>query len=256
MSNKPHHYSHHEIEKLADSGKLLSTVLKTVAQMVKPGMSTKKLDDMAEKMIRDAGGEPAFLGYESGGPAPYPASLCVSINEEIVHCIPEDDRILQEGQIVSLDLGVRYKGMITDMAMTVGVGKITPRNRELIDATRGCLDRALQVLRPGITTGDLGAAIYEYGNSRGFHVIRDLVGHGVGHEVHEPPQVPNYGQPGKGVVIKPGMVLAIEPMLSLGSEHIRFLPDGWGIITADHSYSAHFEKTVAVLDKGIQVLTP
>src|SRR3989338_6460038 len=248
-------YSKKEIEMLAEGGKILSEVLGTVAGMVRPGISTFELDELAEKKIREAGAQPAFLGYSEKGMKPYPASLCTSINAELVHCIPKKDRVLKAGDIISLDLGVKYKNLITDMATTVAVGVVPNKTQKLLEVTKQSLDESLKILAPGVTLGDLGAKIESYAKKNKFGVVRDLVGHGVGKSVHEDPQVPNYGEPGKGLKLKEGMVLAIEPMFSLGSERIKVTPDGWGIATADGSLSAHFEKTIVIVEGGYRILT-
>ena len=248
-------YSQREIKALAEGGKILSRVLAEVASMVRPGISTFDLDEAAESKIRDAGGEPAFLGFSEKGMKPYPASLCTSINEELVHCVPKQDRGLKSGDIVSLDLGVRYKNLITDMATTVQVGEVAPRVKKLLATTKESLDEVLKILKPGITIGDIGAKIQSFAQRDSFGVIRALVGHGVGKTVHEDPQIPNYGVAGKGIKLKAGMVIAIEPMFALGSGKIKVAADGWGIGTADGSMSAHYEKTVVIVDEGCRILT-
>jgi methionyl aminopeptidase len=248
-------YTDKEIEKLRVSGKILAEILYKVGRKAREGATTKELDALAEKLLRKHGAKPAFLNYSSGNSRPYPASLCTSINEEIVHCIPEENRILQGGDVVSLDLGADYQGLITDMALTVGVGTIDKRTKELLEATQKCLNAGIDAVKAGATTGDIGYAIESCAAKTDFSVVRDLVGHGVGRSVHEEPQVPNYGKPGQGVKLQAGMVLAIEPMLTSGRGEIKMLDDGWGIATADGSLSAHFEKTVLVTAKGCEVLT-
>ena len=248
-------YSKKEIERLRKSGKILAEVLREIAQKVEPGVPTKELDSLAYKLLFEKGAAPAFLHYQSGGAGKYPASLCTSINEEIVHCIPSNNRKLKKGDIISLDLGARYDGMVTDMAITVPVGKVSDNAGKLMFATNDCLNAALKVASAGVTTGDIGNAVEKCAGVHGFAVVRDLVGHGVGHNVHEEPQVPNYGKPGSGAKLKAGMVIAIEPMLTLGKGDIKMLADEWGIATADGSVSAHFEKTVAITDRGCEVLT-
>lgn len=248
-------YNQNEIKLLSESGKILASVLREVANAVKPGINTLELDKLAASRLVSKGAEPAFLHYKSGSSPAYPASLCASINEEIVHCVPSVSRILREGDIISLDLGSRYKGLITDMAITVPVGKISKECEKLLFATEECLTAALQVVRPGIYAGDIGHAVEACAKKHGLAVVKDLVGHGVGHNVHEEPQIPNYGKAGTGAEIKAGMVIAIEPMLTLGKAAIKTLDDGWGIATADGSLSAHFEKTVAVTENGCEILT-
>lgn len=248
-------YSKKEIDDLAEGGAILARILGEVAEMVKPGVTTYELDHAAIEKIRKAGCEPAFLGYSEKGMKPYPASLCTSINAELVHCVPSQNRVLREGDIVSLDLGVKYKNLITDMATTVQVGEVSVKLKKLLFATKLSLEEVLKILKPGVTTGDMGAKIQSFAQRDGFGVIHELVGHGVGKTVHEDPQIPNYGVHGRGRALKAGMVIAIEPMFSLGSEKIKTAADGWGIITADGSASAHFEKTVAIVEGGYRILT-
>src|SRR3989344_2770352 len=249
-------YTENEIETLAEGGKILSAVLWQVTKEVKPGVSTLELDKLAEDLLRKDGAEPAFLGFAERGSRPYPASLCTSVNEELVHCIPSKNKILQAGDIISLDLGACYKNLITDMAITVPVGKISSNVKKLLTVTEQCLAIAIAEAKEGSTTGDIGHAIETLAAEEKFAVIRDLVGHGVGHTVHEEPQVPNYGKKGAGVGVQAGMVIAIEPMLSQGGATILALHDGWGIGMADSSICAHFEKTVAITEKGARILTP
>jgi methionyl aminopeptidase len=248
------YYDHKDIEMLAESGRILSAALRFTAQAVRPGISTYELNVIAEQRIREQGGIPAFLGYSDGG-KPYPAALCTSINDEVVHCLPYKNRFLVEGDIISLDLGVNYRGYFTDMAVTVPVGQVSELARKLMAATEESLGAALAVIKPGARIGDIGAAIAAVAADHGFGVIRDLVGHGVGRSVHEDPKIPNYGQAGTGLELVSGMVLAIEPMFTEGSHKIKMLPDGWGIATLDGGLSAHFEKTVAVVENGFRVLT-
>ncbi|MBI4053826.1 MAG: type I methionyl aminopeptidase [Candidatus Doudnabacteria bacterium] len=250
------HYSNLEIAKINQSGKILSRVLREVVRAAKPGISTYALDRLARKKIAAAGALPAFLGYQTHGSPPYPAALCVSVNEELVHCIPKKAKIVKPGDIVSLDLGVNYGGFFSDMAVTVPVGSVSSLAQRLIQATAAGLEEAIMIIKPGATLGDLGAAIQHAAASKGFAVVRDLVGHGVGKTVHEDPKVPNYGTQGTGLRLTPGMVLAIEPMFTAGSHKIQMLADRWGIATADGSLCAHFEKTVAVTQMGHKVLTP
>lgn len=249
-------YNEKDLEQLAESGRILSAALRSTAAVVRAGVSTFELNAMAEEAIRKAGALPAFLGYTESGSKPYPASLCTSINDEVVHCLPYKNRFLAEGDVVSLDLGVNYRGYFSDMALTVPVGRVSDLAKKLVAATEESLGAALAVMRPGARIGDIGAAVQKVANARGFEVVRDLVGHGLGRAVHEDPKVPNYGQEGTGLELRVGMVLAIEPMLTEGSYKIRMLPDGWGIATMDGGLSAHFEKTVAVVPEGVRILTP
>ena len=280
-----------EIETLKHGGRLLAGVLAQVAGAVRPGVSAKALDTLAEKLIREAGGEPSFKGYNPYGAAiPYPAALCVSINDEVVHAIPTEDRILQDGDLVGLDIGMfwpqpathlrqdfggqasdkqqatrgvksqelRVKGrlpMATDTAVTVGVGKISPMAEKLLRATRESLERGIAVVRAGAHVGDIGAAIQSHIEAHGFGVVRDLAGHGVGYKVHEDPFIPNYGEKGKGLVLQEGMVIAIEPMATEGTWRVTLDPNEWCYRTADGKLAAHFEHTVVVTKDGCEVVT-
>jgi len=270
-----------EIETLKHGGRLLAGVLAQVAGAVRPGVSAKALDTLAEKLIREAGGEPSFKGYNPYGAAiPYPAALCVSINDEVVHAIPTEDRILQDGDLVGLDIGMfwpqpatsdkrqaiigvksqesRVKGMrpmATDTAVTVGVGKISPMAEKLLRATRESLERGIAVVRAGAHVGDIGAAIQSHIENHGFGVVRDLAGHGVGYKVHEDPFIPNYGEKGKGLVLQEGMVIAIEPMATEGTWRVTLDPNEWCYRTADGKLAAHFEHTVVVTKDGCEVVT-
>lgn len=247
-----------EIEIMREGGKIHAKILAEVAKKVKPGIKTGELNDYAEKLIDEAGCSAAFLGYRSrDAKRPYPASLCTSINEEIVHGIPNEDnnRILFEGDIISLDMGLVYKDMITDMSVTVPVGKIKEEAQKLVSAAREALDKGIKAMRVRGHIGDIGAAIMEVAERHGLGVIEGLAGHGVGYSVHEEPFVPNKAERGEGPELKPGLVIAIEPMFSLGSRDIKQLSDGYTFITRDKSLSAHFEHTVAVTKNGIEVLT-
>ena len=245
-----------EINILREGGIILASVLKKVAENVKPGISTKELDQIAQEQIKEAGAMPAFLGYKiSDSIAPYPSALCTSVDDEVVHGIPRKDKILKEGQIIGLDLGIKYKNLFTDSAITVPVGRISPEKQKLIDGARRALYAGIRQVKPGNTIGDIACAIQEIGERQGFGIIRDLVGHGVGHSIHEPPNVPNYGKAGTLEKLEIGMVLALEPMFTTGDYHIRFLDDNWTVATADGSISAHFEHSIAITDKGCIILT-
>lgn len=248
-----------EIAIMREGGKIHARILKEVAKKVKPGVKTDELNAYAEKLIDEAGCTASFLGYQPyDAKRPYPASLCVSINEEIVHGIPNEDnaRILFEGDIVSLDLGLTYQGFITDSAITVPVGKIDEKSATLIKATKEALDRGISAMRLRGHIGDIGAAILEVAQKYGFGVVEGLSGHGVGYSVHEEPFVPNKAKRGEGPELKQGLVIAIEPMFSLGSREIKRLSDGYTYITRDKSLSAHFEHTVAVgYDGKVEILT-
>lgn len=229
--------------------------MQMLKEAVRPEITTWELDQLAETEIRKAGAEPAFLGYQDRSGLIFPATLCTSINEELVHCLPSKNRKLQTGDIISLDLGVRYQGYITDMATTVAVGTLSPVATRLLTCTAKALEGALAIIRPGITLGDLGHKIQGYAQVEGFSVIRDLVGHGVGRSVHEEPQIPNFGAPGQGSILKTGMVLAIEPMFAKKSSRVKFSKNGWCVKMADGGLCAHFEKTIAVISKSVEILT-
>lgn len=245
-----------EIEILKKGAAILTRILNKVVKEVRVGVSTTYLNELAENLIVKAGAIPSFKGF--GEKNPYPASLCTSINHEVVHCIPQPDRFLREGDIIGLDLGIKYppgNGLFTDKAVTVGVGKISQQAKKLIKVTRKVLDLAICNLKPGITTGDLGLIIQNYVESKGFSVVRELVGHGLGYAVHEPPHLPNFGLKGEGEVISEGMVLALEPMVNTGGWKVKFHENGWNVETDDGSLSAHFEHTVLVTKDGCEVLT-
>lgn len=245
-----------EIEILHEGGRILWRVLQAVAGTAKKGISTWDLDKLAREEIKKTDAEPAFPGYKIGKSIPaYPAVLCTSINDEIVHGIPDKKRILKSGDIIGLDLGIKYKGLYTDAAVTVAVGEISANAKRLVSAAKLALEKGIEQVRPGNTLGDVGAAIEAVARKEKLGVIRDLVGHGVGHAIHEPPNVPNYGKPGTLEKLVPGMVIAIEPMFTLGGHEIALLDDGWTMVTADGSLAAHFEKTVAVTESGCLVVT-
>lgn len=244
-----------EIEILREGGKRLATILAKVAKKVAPGVSTWELDQYAYKLIKEGGDEPAFLGYKPDGHhKPYPASLCTSVNNDIVHGIPSKRKILKEGDIISIDLGLKHKGLFTDHAVTVPVGNITKRNQELLDDTKEALDIGIWAAIGGATVGDVGYAIESFVHNR-YGIVRELSGHGVGIKIHEDPYIPNYGKKGKGQKLIPGMVVAIEPMLNLGGKDIISDDDGYTIRTADGSKSAHFEHTILITDGEPEILT-
>lgn len=245
-----------EIKALFEGGQILARILNMVAAAVKPGVSTMDLDQLARAEMKKAGVEPAFEGYQMGGDGPkYPAVLCSSIDHEVVHGIPSHEKILEEGQIIGLDLGIIHKGLYTDSALSVAVGKTSPENEKLLRVTKEALDAGIAQVKPGNKIGDVAHAVQSKAKEAGFAVIRDLIGHGVGHALHEKPDVPNYGRPGTLEILKSGMVIAIEPMFTRGDWRITFLDDGWTVVTADGSPSAHFEHTVAVTESGHKVLT-
>lgn len=245
-----------EIEMLRISGQILARVLARVAREIVPGIETLKLDAIAESEIIKAGAVPSFKGYGEGGERPYPSSICVSINDEVVHGIP-GKKILREGDVVTLDLGVNYKGFFTDGARTVLCGSYDPdgRSNRLISVCRQALDAAIKKCKAGIAIGDIGHAVEFFVKKNGFNVFRELVGHGVGRAVHEPPHIPNWGKAGAGEKLKDGMVLAIEPMIAEGEAKIITDKNGWTYRTQDGSRAAHFEHTVIVKKDGCDILT-
>jgi methionyl aminopeptidase len=241
-----------EIETMAQAGRILAETLVLVGQHVRPGVSTLELDSIAEEFIRShPGARPSFKGlYE------FPASLCTSINQEIVHGIPSVKRVLAEGDILSVDCGVCIEGLHADHALTFPVGEVSETAKRLLAVTRAALDAAIQAAVVGNHVGDIGHAVQQVAEGAGFSVVRELVGHGVGSAMHEEPQVPNYGKPKRGPRLVQGMTLALEPMVNVGGAAIRNMPDKWTVVTADGSLSAHFEHTVAVMADGPRVLTP
>ena len=246
-----------EIEILREGGRRLAEIMKMISQAVRPGISSVELNNLAERLTMDGGDKPAFLNYRpSGAKRPYPASLCVSVNDEIVHGIPnEGDKILKEGDIVSLDMGLVHKGLITDMAVTVPVGKIDDSARKLIEVCKESLMKGIEEANGGNTIGDIGFAIEKYARPFGYGIVRELAGHGVGYKVHEQPYVPNFGKRGAGEKLKPGMILAIEPMLNEGTREIILDKDDYTYRTKDGKRSAHFEHTILITKKEAEILT-
>jgi methionyl aminopeptidase len=239
------------IARMKRSGRIVAETLDAVRKMVRPGVSTAELDEVAERTIRSHdGARPAFKGYRG-----FPATLCVSLNEEVVHGIPSRKRVLRKGNIVSLDVGVYFDGYYADAAITVSVDDVPEEVRRFLDVTEMSLQMGLDQARPGKRLGDISAAIQEVGESHGFSVIRSLVGHGIGSQLHEDPQVPNFGQPNTGMELKEGLVLAIEPMFNMGGWEVKTLFDRWTVVTVDGSFSAHFEHTVAITRNGPMILT-
>lgn len=241
--------SSQEIQIMAEGGKILVKIMKELEKEVKPGITTKELDRAAEALILKYGAKPSFKNYEG-----FPACLCISVNEEIVHVIPSG-RVLKEGDIVSLDLGILFKGFHTDMAITLPVGKVLPETQRLIRVTKKALKAGLKKVRPGNTFGDLSNTIQRYVESQGFNVVRDLCGHGIGRKIHEDPQIPNFGKRGSGPEIKEGMVFCLEPMVIIGDWKLKKAKDGYGLQTKDGSLSCHFEHTIAATQNGRQILT-
>lgn len=240
----------HQIEEMAEAGRLSAKVLREVGARVKPGVSTAELDRIAEMIIRMEGGIPAFKGY--GG---FPGSICASVNDQIVHGIPSNSVILQEGDILSIDTGAIVKGWVGDNAWTYPVGKISPEKKRLLEVTEQCMWAGIEAARPGNHLGDIGHAIQEIAERAGYGVVREYVGHGVGRDMHEDPNVPNYGRKHTGIKLEPGMVIAIEPMINIGTYKTKVMSDGWLVCTRDGKPSAHFEKTVAITEDGPRVLT-
>lgn len=245
-----------EIEKMRQGGKILAEILEKLRRAVKPGISTAKIELMARDLIKEKGAKPSFLGYKnSKHQKPFPTVLCLSLNEELVHTPSLPSRIIKEGNLVSIDCGVEYEGYFTDSALTFGIGKITPLAEKLIKVTKKSLALGIKKIKPGITWGDVAATMQKFIEKNGFAVVRALTGHGVGRKQHEEPSLPNFGEPGKGIRLEEGMTLAIEPMVNAGSYEIETLPDGWTIVTKDRGLSAHFEHTVAITKRGVQILT-
>ena len=240
-----------EIEIMAQGGRILAATVARLRAAVRPGVTTAELDEMAETFIRSHdGATPAFKGLYG-----FPGSVCASINNEIVHGIPSRRRTLEAGDIISLDVGVRYHGFFTDSATTVAVGEVAEESRRLLEVTEAALAAGIHAAQPGNHMGDIGAAVQGVVESAGFSVVRDLVGHGIGVEFHEKPQVPNYGKPKRGMKLAAGLTIAIEPMVNAGSPDTREMPDRWTIVTADGSRSAHFEHTIAITEQGPRILT-
>lgn len=238
-----------ELDAMRRAGAVVGATLTLLKQTVAPGMTTKDLDAVAYKEITRHGARPAFKGYRG-----FPASICASVNEEIVHGIP-GKRVLQEGDIIKVDVGAVVDGFIGDAAVSIAVGRASQEAQELMEATRLSLEEGIKCALPGNRIGDISAAVQQFGEARGHGVVREFVGHGVGRFLHEDPQVPNYGPPGRGPLLRPGMCIAIEPMLNLGDWRTRVLDDQWTVVTADGSLSAHFEHTIAITEDGPEILT-
>lgn len=239
-----------EIELMRESGRLLALVHDELAKMIRPGISTKEIDRVCEEIIRSYGCTPNFLHYQG-----YPASVCVSVNDEVVHGIPSDDRIIQEGDIVSLDMGLIYHGYHSDAARTHAVGQISPEAQKLIDVTRQSFYEGIKMARAGMHLHDISNAIANYVTPYGYGIVRALVGHGIGTRLHEEPQIPNFAQRRKGPRLQAGMTLAIEPMINMGGADVEWMDDDWTVVTADHSLSAHYENTVLITEGEPEILT-
>ena len=244
--------SKNEIELIRKSGQILVKVFEELQDRIRPGVSTWELDHLGESIIRSAGGVPSFLNY---GNPPFPGSICASINDEVVHGIPRKDRLLQEGNIISIDVGAILNGYHSDAARTYPVGRISEKARQLIDVTEACFWKGLEMVRIGNRLGDVSHAIEEHALAYRYGVVRELTGHGIGKEMHEDPDLPNYGKPGRGLRIEEGLAVAIEPMINMGTRNILMLEDEWTIVTADGEPSSHYENTVGATAQGPLVLT-
>ena len=239
-----------QLECMRESGRLTKEVLELLGREIKVGMSTKQLDKIAYDYITSCGAYPSFLGYSG-----YPASICVSIDDIVVHGIPSDDIIIKDGQIVSVDVGVVYNGWQGDAARTFMVGNVSEEKRKLVKITEECFFKAVEQLRDGTPLGDVGYYVQSHAEANGYSVVRALVGHGIGQEMHEDPSVPNFGKKGTGIRLKAGMTIAIEPMINMGGYQVDFLADGWSVRTRDRKPSAHYENTVAITENGVEILT-
>ncbi len=239
-----------EIKRMRESGRLTKEVLELIGREIKEGMSTKDLDRIAYDFIKSCGAEPSFLGYNG-----FPASICASVDQYVVHGIPSDNVILRKGQIVSIDVGVIYDGWQGDAARTFAIGEVSEEKKKLIKVTEECFFKAISDLRDGSPLGDIGYNVQTHAEANGFSVVRALVGHGIGRKMHEDPSVPNYGRKGTGIRLKKGMTIAIEPMINAGVYQVDFLSDGWSVVTRDGKPSAHYENTIAITDDGVEILT-
>jgi methionyl aminopeptidase len=235
---------------MRESGRLTKNVLDLIGKTIKEGMTTKDLDRIAYDYIKSCGATPSFLGYNG-----FPASICSSIDEAVVHGIPSDEVVIKNGQIVSIDVGVLYNGWQGDAARTFMVGEVSEEKRKLVKVTEECFFKAVERLRDGTPLGDIGYAVQTHAEQNGFSVVRALVGHGIGRQMHEDPSVPNFGKKGTGIRLKKGMCLAIEPMINAGTYQVDFLSDGWSVLTRDRRPSAHYENTVAITENGVEILT-
>jgi len=238
-----------EIAAMRQAGRIVAIILEILTREIKPGMETRELDDIAAQELKKRGAKSSFKGYHG-----FPANICVSVNDEVVHGIP-GKRVLREGDIVSLDFGAIFDGLQADAAVTVGVGEVNSTAKQLMETTKGALEAGIRAARAGARLGDISAAIQHYAESRGYSVVREYTGHGIGREMHEEPQIPNFGLPGSGPVLKKGMTLALEPMVNVGGWRTRVGDNQWTVFTADGSLSAHFEHTIAITDGEPEVLT-
>ncbi len=238
-----------ELQRMREAGRIVALAHQEIKSQIRPGMTTKRIDQIVEEVIRDHGATPSFKGYNG-----FPGSVCVSVNEELVHGIP-GDRVLQEGDIVSVDIGACYQGYHGDSAWTYPVGEISSEAERLLQVTEASLYKGLAEAIPGERLGNISHAIQTLVEEEGFSIVREYVGHGIGQNLHEEPNVPNYGPPGRGLRLRPGLTLAIEPMVNLGSRHVRTLDDGWTVVTQDGALCAHFEHTIAITENGHEILT-
>lgn len=242
--------SNREIELMIEAGRITALAHRKVKEAIRPGISTLELDKIAEETIRACGATPSFKGYNG-----FPGSICASINNVVIHGIPKQNIILKDGDIISVDIGACYKGYHGDSAMTHGVGNVSEHRKRLMRVTKESLYKGLEMAKPGNRLSDISHAIESYVNAHGYSVVRDFTGHGVGRNLHEDPAVPNYGEAGHGPILKPGMTLAIEPMVNAGKHYVRILADDWTTVTADHSDSAHFEHSILITEDGYKILT-
>ncbi len=244
-----------EIELMREGGQLLGQIMERMGAIIVSGQNTFEINKLARKLVFDMGGTPIFEGYGDPDNA-YPATVCTSINNEIVHGIPKKSRVIREGDLVKLDIGMRHGGMITDMARTYSAGHLSDEAQKIMDVTRECLDAGIKTIKAGAKLSDYGKAVENHARANGFSVVRDLVGHGVGRELHEDPQIPNYYFPGmREIVLQEGMTLALEPMINVGTHYVKILRDGWTYATKDGKLSAHFEDTIVVTKNGAEILT-
>ncbi len=249
--------SDRDIAKMRVAGRVVADILKLMRDMVKPGIDTLTLDEAAENLVKKSGGKPAFKGYKvPWEPIPFPGTICASINEEVVHGIPSRNRVLNEGDIISIDTGASIDGFFGDACCTFAVGKISEDRQRLLDITLASLHAGVAAVEPGATLGDIGHAVEQVVTPAGYGLVRDYAGHGIGHRLHEAPQVPNYGRPGSGITVKPRMTFCVEPMVMIGAEEVTQRPGGWTVVTKDGSDAAHFEFSLLVTEEGVEILTP
>lgn len=249
--------SDRDLAKMRRAGLIVADILKLMKDLIKPGVDTLTLDEAAENLVLRSGAKPAFKGYKVPWiPVPFPGTICASVNDEIVHGIPSRDRILQEGDIISIDTGASIDGYFGDAACTFAVGAISESRQRLLDITLASLHSGTNAVKPGATLGDIGFAVERVVTPAGFGLVRDYAGHGIGRKLHEAPQVPNYGKPGSGVTVKSRMTFCVEPMVMSGAEEVKSLSDGWTVVTADGGDAAHFEYSLLVTEDGVEILTP